>query len=103
MSFGHFSDHRSDQRLASGFKFGKFNRLDGHADKPPRIFLCQWFACGREDLCHRPIMADQIDKECPAQLVPYPLVGEKVAHIKQVARVLAIESCDDLAGIEIGK
>ena len=31
------------------------------------------------------------------------LVGEQVPHVEQIARMLAVERRDDLAGIEVGK
>lgn len=46
-------------------------------------------------------MADDIDQKGPAQLVADSVLGQEIAHIEEVARVLAIKRCDDLAGIEI--
>ncbi|OIQ76745.1 hypothetical protein GALL_415690 [mine drainage metagenome] len=56
-----------------------------------------------ENFRHRAVVAEQIDDKRFAQGIVDPFVGKQVSYVEQVAWVLTIEGCDNLAGIEIGK
>jgi len=42
-----------------------------------------------------------IDKKCPAEFISYSFVGEQVAPVEKITRVLAIKPCNRLAGVKV--
>ena len=68
-----------------------------HAGEAPRELLTKRLASRGENFGHRTIVADDVNQKGTAQLVADALVRQQAAHVEEVARVLAIEGCHDLA------
>jgi hypothetical protein len=58
---------------------------------------------GGEHLGHWPIMTDKIDDKSLAKLVTDTFIGEQVTHIKEIAGMLTVKGCHDLASVKVGK
>ena len=80
-------------------------RLTGFAAFP-QSRVCKRFNIfqgWRKNLGHRAIVAEQVNDEGLAQIVSDALVGEQVAHIEEIAGMLAVQRRDDLARIKVGE
>ena len=56
----------------------------------------------RQHFEHRSIVTDEIDDKRSAQRIFYALVLQEMAHIEEIARMLAVESRDDFSAIDVG-
>ena len=99
----HLADDLLDEIFARLQEVIEADRLVHHALEAPPVFGRNIEPLRRENFGHRPVMAQQVDDEGLAQRVVDAFICQQVAHVEQVARVLAVERRHDLAGVEIRK
>jgi hypothetical protein len=99
----HPADNGIDERCSRRKEVVQCNPLGCHTVEVLLELACDVLRSRSEDLPHRPSVAQQIDNECFAQRVTDSLVGQELAHIEQVSRVLAVQCRDDLSGIDVSK
>lgn len=95
----HLADNVRDQGFARRGQLLDGHGGVGHAVEASREFRRNIQPCGFQDFGHRPVVTQQINNERLPQRVIDAFVGEKVANVKEVARVLAVERGDDLASV----
>jgi hypothetical protein len=64
-----------------------------------REFVLDVLATRNHDLGNGSVMADEVDDERLAEIVRDAFVGEQIADIEEIARMLPVERRDELAGI----
>lgn len=91
MSLRHFSRDLGDQRFSGFEQLVQTYFIGAHALEAVRELVLDILATRNHDLGNRPVMADEVDDECLAEIVRDAFVGEQIADIEQVARMLPVE------------
>lgn len=81
----------ADEILTRLQKFIKCHRLVDHSLETAPVFRRNLEPRRRKDLCHRAIVAEQVNDERLAQPVVYSFMGEQAPHVEQIAWMLAVE------------
>src|SRR5713101_5909399 len=99
----HPADKLLDQVFARLKQMVEFNGILSHPFEAPLEFLPDILARRREHFGHWAVVADHVDDEGVAKIVIDALIREQVADVEQVPWVLAVQRCNQLAGVEVGE
>ena len=96
MCLRHVRDNAFDQGRACRDQLFSSHRLGDHTLETRDELGRDILGTHGQHLGHGPVVAEQIDDEGGAQPIVDALVGEQIADVEQVPRMLAIEGGDDL-------
>jgi hypothetical protein len=99
VSLRHFSRDFGDQRFPTFEQLVQAYFIGGHALEAVREFVLDVLAARNNNLGNRPVMTDEVDNERLAEIARDAFVGEQIAAIEEIARMLPVERRDELAGV----